>query len=65
MSNWLEPLIFLLIVISFVLGLSSIIVGFLAQPAGAASMKAKIEYSFFGITGLVLCGLFSYALATA
>lgn len=65
MSNWYEPLIFLLILISFVLGMSSIIMGFVAQPANSTSMKTKVEYGFFGLTGLVLCALFSYALATA
>tara|TARA_R110002167_G_scaffold7812_2_gene36493 strand:- start:3203 stop:3400 length:198 start_codon:yes stop_codon:yes gene_type:complete len=64
MSNWVDPLIFLLIVISFVLGVSSFIMGFFAQPANTASMKTKVEYGFFGLTGLVLCALFSYALAT-
>jgi hypothetical protein len=63
MSNWVEPLIFLLIVISFVLGVSSFIMGFFAQPANTASMKTKVEYGFFSLTGLVLCVLFSYALA--
>jgi Na+-transporting methylmalonyl-CoA/oxaloacetate decarboxylase gamma subunit len=65
MSNWHEPLIFLLILISFVMGMSSIIMGFFAQPAETATMKTKVEYGFFGLTGLVLCALFSYALATA
>ncbi|MDP5031560.1 MAG: hypothetical protein NWQ54_16785 [Paraglaciecola sp.] len=65
MSNWVEPLIFLLMVISFVLGVSSIIMGVFAQPAATASMKTKVEYGFFGLTGLVLCAVFSYALAIA
>lgn len=64
MANWLEPLIFALALITFVLGASSLIMSFLPQPAGAAVMKNKVEYSFFGIAGIVLCIVCSYALAT-
>ena len=64
MGNWLEPFIFALALVTFVLGLSSIIMGLLPQAAAANTMKTKIEYSFFGVAGIVLCALFSYALAT-
>lgn len=64
MSNWLEPFIFALALITFVLGLSSIIMGLLPQPSPANRMKTKVEYSFFGVAGIVLCALCSYALAT-
>lgn len=64
MSNWLEPLIFVFGLIAFVLGMSSLIMSFLPQPAGANEMKSKIEYGFFGASGLVVCIVFAYALAT-
>tara|TARA_R110000868_G_scaffold174251_3_gene410823 strand:+ start:173 stop:370 length:198 start_codon:yes stop_codon:yes gene_type:complete len=64
MGNWLEPLIFALALITFVLGVSSLIMSFLPQPVGAAVMKSKVEYSFFGIAGIVLCIVCTYALAT-
>lgn len=64
MGNWLDPLIFALALVTFVLGVSSLIMSFLPQPAGADVMKSKVEYSFFGVAGIVLCILCSYALAT-
>lgn len=65
MSNWHEPLIFVMALIAFVMGMSSLIMGLLPQPAGQNVMKNKVEYSFFGVSGLVVCLVFSYALATA
>lgn len=64
MSNWLEPFIFFMGLIALVMGLSSIIMGLLPQPAGQSAMKAKIEYSFFGVAGLVVFVVLWYALAT-
>jgi len=37
--------------------------GFMTAKAGAEGMQEKIEYGFFGVTGLVLCMLMAYALA--
>ncbi|KXI29544.1 hypothetical protein [Paraglaciecola hydrolytica] len=64
MGNWLEPLIFGLALVAFVLGLSSLIMSALPQPAGAETMKTKVEYSFFGIAGIVVCIVCAYALST-
>jgi hypothetical protein len=65
MSNWYEPILFVFAVITLVMGLSSIIMGFLSQPAGTNPMQARIEYGFFGASGLVLFVIFLYALCTA
>ncbi|WP_340679470.1 hypothetical protein [Paraglaciecola sp.] len=62
MGNWLEPLIFGLALIAFVLGLSSLIMSALPQPAGAEVMKSKVEYSFFGIAGIVVGIVCAYAI---
>lgn len=61
MAEWGEAILFGLTVLAFVLGLSSIIMGFLPQPAGNG-MKAKVEYGFFGLSGLVICLLLFIAL---
>lgn len=64
MSEWGEALVFGLTVLTFALGLSSIIMGLLPAPAGKTyGLKEKVEYGFFGVTGLVLGLLLSIALA--
>jgi hypothetical protein len=65
MSNWHEPLIFTLALLAFVLGMSSMIMGFLPQPAGKDALKARVEYGFFGVSGLVLFVLFVYAMSNS
>ncbi|WP_158965533.1 hypothetical protein [Paraglaciecola sp. L3A3] len=65
MSNWYEPILFGLTLIFFVLGMTSIIMGALPQPAGTNSVQSKVEYSFFGLSGLAVFAVFLYALCTA
>ncbi|MCC2617861.1 hypothetical protein LJ739_16535 [Aestuariibacter halophilus] len=55
MAAWGEAFLFGATVVAFVLGISSIIMGLLPQPAAAGSgMKEKVEYGFFGISALVV-----------
>ena len=65
MSNWHEPILFVFILITFVLGISSIIMSFLPAPEGVNVMQSKVEYGFFGASALALLAVFVYALATA
>ena len=62
MGNWNDAILFGFALIAFVLGFSSIIMGFLPQPSSQAAMKNRIEYGFFGVSGIVLFILFVYAL---
>jgi hypothetical protein len=62
MSNWYEPILFGFILITFVLGLSSIIMSFLVPPEGENVMRTKVEYGFFGASAFALFTLFVYAL---
>ncbi|MBN7821892.1 hypothetical protein KJY73_21155 [Bowmanella sp. Y26] len=63
MSNWTEAVLFGLALMAFVLGFSSIIMAMIHKPVLVDDvMKEKVEYGFFGVTGLVLCILFSYAI---
>lgn len=62
MDQWGEAFLFGLVVVSFVLGLSNIIMAMLPQPAGANGMRNKVEYGFFGVSALVLFAIFLYAL---
>ncbi len=63
MSEWISAVGFGAGLIAFVLGMSSIIMGFMSAKAGAEGMQEKIEYGFFGVSGLVVCVLMAYALS--
>jgi len=65
MSNWHEPILFGCTLITFVLGITSIIMSMLSAPEGRNVMQSKVEYSFFGVSALALFAVFVYALATA
>ncbi|GAA0853984.1 hypothetical protein [Aliiglaciecola litoralis] len=56
----IEAIFFGITVLAFVIGISCVIMGFLPSPA--SGMREKVEYSFFGITGLVIGLLFLVAL---
>lgn len=65
MGLWTDAIIFGLALFAFVLGLSSLIMGFLPQPASTDAigvMKSKIEFGFFGVSGVVMSALFVYAI---
>ena len=63
MNEWISAIGFGAGLIAFVLGLTSIIMGFMTAKAGAEGMQEKIEYGFFGVSGLVVCVLMVYALS--
>ncbi|WP_018983759.1 hypothetical protein [Salinimonas chungwhensis] len=63
MSEWIGAIGFGIGLLAFVLGMTSIIMGFMGGGAGAKGMQHKIEYGFFGISGLVVSLLMGYALA--
>ena len=63
MADWINEIMFGVALIAFTLGLSSIVMGLMTAKAGAEGMQEKIEYGFFGVTGLIVCMLMAYALA--
>ncbi len=63
MSEWLGALGFGIGLLAFVLGVTSIIMGFMASEANGQGMQHKIEYGFFGVAGLIVSLLMGYALA--
>lgn len=63
MNEWISAIGFGAGLLAFVLGLTSIIMGFMTAKAGAEGMQEKIEYGFFGVSGLVVCVLMVYALS--
>jgi hypothetical protein len=63
MSNWYEPILFGFTLITFVLGISSIIMSILPTPEGGSVLQSKVEYGFFGVSAMALFAVFVYALA--
>ena len=63
MSDWVNAIVFGIALIAFVIGMSSIIMGFVTGNDGENVMQERIEYGFFGVSSLVLCLLMGYLLA--
>lgn len=61
MGEWSEALVFGLFLMAFTLGMSSLIMTFLPVKEGDA-VRSKVEFGFFGVSGLVLSLVFVYAL---
>lgn len=63
MSEWINSIIFGVGFLAFVLGISSIIMAFIATRSTPEGIQEKVEYGFFGVSGLILCALMVYVLA--
>ncbi|MEW9799619.1 hypothetical protein [Alteromonas sp. CYL-A6] len=63
MADWINAIMFGVALVAFTLGLSSIIMGFMSSAEGSKGMQEKIEYGFFGVSGLVVFLMMGYALA--
>ncbi len=63
MSEWINAIVFGVGVVAFVLGISSIILAVISTKSTESGMQEKVEYGFFGATGLIVCALMAYALA--
>lgn len=61
MAEWISALVFGLFLITFTLGLSSIIMAFITEK-GESALRSQVEYGFFGAAGLVLSLIFVYAM---
>ncbi|XOV79645.1 MAG: hypothetical protein ACFHVJ_01500 [Aestuariibacter sp.] len=62
MGDWVSAFIFGLALLAFVLGLSSVIMGFMT-PKQEDALKKQVEYGFFGVAGLVISLLCFYAMS--
>ena len=62
MTDWINAIMFGVALFAFVLGLTSVIMGFMTSTEGGKGMQEKIEYGFFGVSGLVVCLMMGYAL---
>lgn len=64
MSQWGEAILFGFALVSFVLGVSSLIMSMLPQASAATAIRNKVEYGFFGVSGLAVFAVFLYALCS-
>jgi hypothetical protein len=63
MQDFVNAILFAGAALGLILGLSCIIMGFLSDKAGAEAIQERIEYGFFGVSGLVVTLLLAYAAA--
>lgn len=62
MGEWTSALLFGLALLSFVLGFSSVIMGFI-EPKAHDVIKRQVEYGFFGVAGIIFSLIFVYAMS--
>lgn len=60
MASWAEAGLFGLTVLTIVLGVSSILMGVIPSPAHG--IKEKVEYSFFGVSFIIVGVLLAVAM---
>lgn len=58
-----DTILFGLMMLALVLGLSCIVMAFLSEKKGAEALKERIEFGFFGVSGLAIMGLLAFATA--
>ena len=58
-----NTLLFGVMMLALVIGLTCIVMAVLSTKTGAEAYKERIEYGFFGVSGLGIMGLLAYALA--
>ena len=58
-----NTLLFGLMMLALVLGVSCVVMAIITGKKGAEGMKERIEYGFFGVSGLGVMGLLAYAIA--
>lgn len=61
MQELINGALFAVTLLALILGLSSIAMAFLSDKVGAELMQERVEYGFFGVSGLVICLLGLYA----
>ncbi|MFC3121236.1 hypothetical protein [Agaribacter flavus] len=63
MNDILNTLKLGVLFLALILGLSCIVMSVISNKQGAAAMQERVEYGFFGVTGLVITAVMAYALA--
>lgn len=61
MNELVSTILFGATILALVLGLSCIVMGVTSNKQGAEALRERIEYGFFGVSGLALTVLLAYA----
>lgn len=60
MSEWIDVILFGVVLVVFILGLSSIVMGFMSSKEGSEVLYERIEMGYLGVFGLVVCLVLGY-----
>nr|WP_136252646.1 hypothetical protein [Ningiella ruwaisensis] len=63
MNEIISMLKFGALMVALVLGLSCIVMSLTTSKSGKEALQERIEYGFFGVTGLAITGLLAYAMS--
>ncbi|MBT1451126.1 hypothetical protein KJ365_09560 [Glaciecola sp. XM2] len=63
MNELVGTVLFGVMMLALVLGLSCIVMAIISTKKGQEAFQERIEYGFLGVTGLVITGLLAYALS--
>lgn len=58
-----DTILFGLMMLALVLGVTCIVMAFLSDKKGAEALKERIEFGFFGVSGLAIMALLAVASA--
>lgn len=61
--SFVDILLFAALLLALILGLSCIVMACISTKKGAEAIKERIEYGFFGVSGLAVMGLLAYAIS--
>lgn len=56
-----DTILFGLMMLALVLGITCIVMAFLSNKKGAEALKERIEFGFFGVSGLAIMALLAVA----
>lgn len=56
-----DTILFGLMMLALVLGITCIVMAFLSDKKGAEALKERIEFGFFGVSGLAIMALLAVA----
>lgn len=62
MSDWIDVILFGVVLVVFILGMSSIVMGFMFGKEGSEVFYECIEMGYLGVSGLVVSLLMFYVI---
>ena len=63
MGEWVDAILMGMLMLMFVLGLSTILMGVTASEKDGPVIQQRVEYGFMGVSALVICLLMLYGIS--